>query len=213
MDIALNSLSQIVRRDVTSDEHVGARDAANGFLAALLNSREIDPEQKIQARGLWSVLIESVLGSFLRRDVAPDELAARDNMDDLMKLPNTRELNLERKIQSRGFFTNLIAFALNHILTVRLRDVSPDELAGRDNLDDAINAYISNSKPTAREYMPEQEIQARSSPDDTPKTVARDGTMNDFINALMKTRDSPEITTEDALTLASLASRALDDLD
>jgi len=208
MDIALNSLSQIVRRDVTSDEHVGARDAANGFLAALLNSREFDPEQKIQARSLWSVL-----GSFLRRDVAPDELAARDNMDDLMKLLNTRELNLERKIQSRGFFTNLIAFALNHILTVRLRDVSPDELAGRDNLDDAINAYISNSKPTAREHMPEQEIQARSSPDDTPKTVARDGTMNDFINALMKTRDSPEITTEDALTLASLASRALDDLD
>ena len=73
------------------------------------------------------------------------------------------------------------------------RDLSMDELAGRDVVDEAAN-------------IP-----------DGPKTVARDGTdssTNAFIKALLNSRDSSKsLTTDEVLSLASLASRALDELD
>ena len=92
-------------------------------------------------------------------------------------------------------------------LSVRHRDLTPDELAGRDTVDGILDA---------REPSPQQETQARGIPDG-PKTVARDGTddpTNAFIKALLNSRDSSKsLTTDEVLSLASLASRALDELD
>jgi len=98
-------------------------------------------------------------------------------------------------------------------LPIRLRDLTPDELAGRDTVDDIFDTYMSNH--ATREPSPQQETQARDIPDGATKTVARDDSAtNAFINALLNTRDSSGIlTTDDVLSLASLASRALDELD
>ncbi len=93
--------------------------------------------------------------------------------------------------------------------------MTPDEIAGGDStsFEDFVNAYIS--KPATRESTPQQESEARSVPDEAPETVTRDNTAtNEFIKALLESRESSEeITHDHVLGLASLASRALDELD
>jgi hypothetical protein len=91
--------------------------------------------------------------------------------------------------------------------------LTPDELAGRDTVDEILDAHMSNH--AAREPSPQQETQARDIPDGPTKTVARDDSAtNAFTNALLNSRDSSRsITADDVLSLASLASRALDELD
>jgi hypothetical protein len=101
-------------------------------------------------------------------------------------------------------------------LFIRLRDLTPDELAGRDIVDDLLDTYMSNH--ATREPSPQQETQARDTPlaDGPTKTAARDGSATDtFIKALLNSRDSSksELTADDVLSIASLASRALDELD
>ena len=137
--------------------------------------------------------------------------------------------------------------------------MTSDELAGRDVVEDKVNDFLNTYMPNhaSREPSPQQDTEARSIPDSTPKTVARDDNTKDaiieallnshgssrdelagrddpqargipdgstktdhgsatdaFIHALMSSRDtSKEITADDMLTLASLASRALDELD
>ena len=101
-------------------------------------------------------------------------------------------------------------------LPIRLGDFTPDELAGGDTVDDLLDAYMSNH--ATREPSPQQETQARDIPlvDGPTKTAARDGSATDtFIKALLNSRDSSkrELTVDEMLSLASLASRALDELD
>jgi hypothetical protein len=96
-------------------------------------------------------------------------------------------------------------------LSIYLRDLDPDELAGRDVVDDFLNTPIA----TTHEPSPKQKTQARGIPDSPTTVAARDGSATDeFINALLNSRDSSRsITTDDVLSLASLASRASDELD
>jgi hypothetical protein len=83
------------------------------------------------------------------------------------------------------------------------REISPDQLSARDLLEDLFSGL------NTREFGLQEDIHARSAPNAPSETVARDGTVDSFISALFKTRDS-EITPKDLL---SLARRAFDDLD
>jgi len=93
--------------DVAPDT-LAARTSSDEFLTALLNSRDSNTEQGIQARNWltdgeqameardWLTRREeasSLEGQILRRDAASDaDLFTRDNLNDLVKLLNTREL-------------------------------------------------------------------------------------------------------------------------
>jgi hypothetical protein len=90
--------------------------------------------------------------------------------------------------------------------------VTPDEIAGGDtSFEDFVNAHISRA--TTREPTPQQETEARSVSHEAPEARA-DTATNEFIKALLQSRESPkEITPDHVLALASLASRALDELD
>ena len=109
--------------------------------------------------------------------------------------------------------TSILSWGLHELvsLSIHLRDLTPDELAGRDIVDDFLNTPIHST----REPSPQQETQARGIPDGPTEIAARDGSATDaFINALLNSRDSSRsLTADDVLSLASLASRALDDLD
>jgi hypothetical protein len=136
-----------------------------------------------------------------RRDVAPDGLDARE---DFVGMLNARGLGLKRDIQARGLLISALAWVLQKFmsLSVRHRDLTPDELAG-----DVINDYTSHA---TREPSPQQEAQARDIPD-----AARDGSAtNKYITALLNSHDpSKRLSDDDVLGPASPASRALDDLD
>jgi hypothetical protein len=95
-------------------------------------------------------------------------------------------------------------------IAIHLRNLTPDELAGRNIVDDFLNTNVH----ATREPSPQQEAQARGSPGG-PTTVARDDSpKNAFLKALLNSRDSSkELTADEVLSIASLASRALDELD
>lgn len=96
-------------------------------------------------------------------------------------------------------------------LSIRLRDLTPDDLVG-DTVDEILAKYMH---PT-REPSPQQETQTRDIPVGATKTAARDeSSTNAFIKALLNSRDSSkgELSTDEVLSLASLASRALDELN
>ena len=157
-------------------------------------------------------------------------------------------------MHARGLLTSIMSWGLHKLmsLSIHLCDLTPDELAGRDAVDDLLDAYMSNhatrepspqqetqardipvdlTKIMARDavddlldaYMsnhatrePQQEARARNIPVDPTKIVARDDrSTNAFIKALLNSRDSSkrELTADDVLSLTSLASRALDELD
>ena len=86
-----------------------------------------------------------------------------------------------------------------------LRDVDPDELITRDGMEDVTDEHLETRE------LSQPEIEARSIPDGSPETVTRNAA-DDFIAALLQSRDS-EVTPESLFGLASLASRALDDLE
>jgi len=91
--------------------------------------------------------------------------------------------------------------------------LSRDELEGHDTVSDFLDAYKSNH--ATRAPSPQQETQARGIPDGPTKDAVQNGSATDaFIDALLDARDSSkDFTANDVLTLASLASRALDELD
>jgi hypothetical protein len=187
--------------DVPADK-LSARDIVEDFMAAVANSRDFSPEQVIQARSSMSELATAV-EDFVLRDATPDELAARDGLNDVVKrFLNSRDSGPN---QARNWLSKLASAVEEFVL----RDVTPDELAARDDLDDFMNTYFLNT----RESVSQPDIQARSAPDGPSKTVARDTVADGFINALLKSRDSSGITPDDLLALASLASRTLNDLD
>ena len=115
----------------------------------------------------------------------------------------------EQHIQSRAVLASILARLLKLIgFRIHLRDVTPGELARRDDPDGFIDTYFMNP----RNLGAQPDIQTRSTLDSV-EAVARDGSMDDFINALLKTRDSSNMIRENLLSLASLAGRELDDLE
>jgi hypothetical protein len=116
----------------------------------------------------------------------------------------------EQHIQSRAVLAGILARLLNLIgFRIHLRDVTPGELARRDDLDGFIDTNFMNP----RNLGSQPNIRTRVTLDSAPETAARDGASDDFINALLKTRDSSNMVPENLLSLASLAGRTLDDLE
>jgi hypothetical protein len=191
----VTAAEDFVLRDVTPDE-LAARDG-----------------QTFQARN-WLTELATAAEDFVLRDVTPDELAARDGLSGFVKrflnsresgLNHLRDIDPEQTLQARNWLTELTTAVEDFVL----RDVPSDDLAARDDLDDFMNTYFLNT----RESVSQPDIQAPGTPDGSSKTVARDAVADGFIDALLKSRDSSDITPEDLLALASLASRTLDDLD
>ena len=274
-------VNQAIRRDVTLDQLLAARDGAEleDAINSIMGSRDSNPEQGMQARDGIAGILNSLVS---RRDVAPDGLADRGNSgwEDFVETMYTREFGFKRDIHARGLFTSILAWAVHKLMSLplRARFSTSDEFAGRDDVSDKVHDFISTYMPNhaTREPSPQQNTQARSTPDGTPGTVApHEGTTNAFIKALLSSRDehegydtvsdfldayrsnhatrapsnqqetqagvtdgptkaavqngsatdafidallnardsSKDFTADDVLTLASLASRALDELD
>ena len=84
---------------------------------------------------------------------------------------------------------------------IRRGEFTPEQLAARIAPD--------KLSTEAREIGLQENIQARSTLNVLPETVARDDVADDFITSLLQSRD-PEITPEN---IFALASRVFDDLD
>jgi hypothetical protein len=193
------------RRDVATDE-LAARDSAKDFAnSILLGSRGSDSSDTFA--DALSALVSS------RRDVAPDGLAARSEWEDFVEMLNTRELGFKRDMHARGLFSSILSWGLKKLksLSIHFRDLTPDELAGRDIVDDFLNTPVKLPGSSTQ-----QETQPPRIPNGSTKTAAREVSSTDaFITALLNSRDPSkgDLTTDDVLSLASLASRALDELD
>jgi hypothetical protein len=112
--IGLSLLGQVFRRDVTSDELLAARDGAEDLVNSTIGSRDSSPEQRMQDRDDGLAKLINALAS--RRDVAPDGLAARGNLDDLLKILNTRESGFKRDMQARGLLTSFLGWGLHKLM-------------------------------------------------------------------------------------------------
>lgn len=121
-----------------------------------------------------------------------------------------RKLDIGQDIRARSNLAGMLARLTNIFgFRIHLRDVSPDQLAARDDLNDFIDLLTTRELDVG----PPDRDPARSTPDGLSETMARCAARDDFINALLKSRDSPKITPDDLFALTSLASRTLDDLE
>jgi hypothetical protein len=114
-------------------------------------------------------------------------------------------------MQARGLLTSILSWGLHKLksLSIHLRDLTSDEFAGRDYVDEFITLLRN---PAAREPSPRQETHARGIPDGH-EIVARGATL-DFFNSILKTLEAPqELTSDQMLDLAMIGRRALDELD
>jgi len=213
-----------------------ARDHAltsTDIISAMLSDRSEGSEVDMQARSWLTDILqmgEGIMGHFLKRDPAGEKLATRSNFDGLMEVLNarrndiddllnhlsTREPSTQKETQARSIATDgsteIMARTANDFLTALLnsRDSPMDELAGRDIIDDLFNHSIH----PPREPSPQQETQARRIPDSSTIMARDNSATSAFIKALLSSRESSgDITPDNLLTLASLASRALDELD
>jgi hypothetical protein len=134
------------------------------------------------------------------RDLTPDKLAGRSTVDDIVNdyvskiRISARDSSPQKdtKARSDDSGTAFLEALLNS------RDLTPDELAGRNTVDDIVNNYMSGH--FARESSSQQETQARSYDSDA------------FLKAILNSRDlSGRLTTDEMLRI--LTSRAMDDLD
>ena len=133
---------------------------------------------------------------------------------DLRGSLGSRELSSHRDMQTRNLASTLRIFSRFYTIMKGIifrRDViAPDLLSARGIVD-----KLSTESLNARGFSTQQRgLQSRNAPEVPSETVARDtsSTGDDFIAALLHSRDS-DITPEDSLTLASLASRAFDEVD
>jgi len=217
-------------RDISDGPETVARDdsATDAFIKAILNSRDgVDDilnmwsnhatrEPSLQ-EGEQARDISDGSETVARDDSTTDAfikaiLNSRDQVDDILnKWSNhaTREPSPQEEQQARDISDGSE--------TVARDDSSTDAfikaiLNSRGHVDDILNKYLPNH--ATREPSPQEEKQARDIPDG-PETVARDDSSTDaFIKAILNSRDSSKgLTADDVLSLASLASRALDDLD
>jgi len=119
----------VVERNDATNEPVSRTVSTEDLLSAMLSSRDLSPGQEIETRGFLSDAFDigvGVLGMFLRRDVAPGQLAARDGSEDFLKsIMGSRDLN-----PSDGF-----AKVINALASSR-RDDASDELAARGDWED-----------------------------------------------------------------------------
>lgn len=216
-------------RELTSDELAG-RDYFEDLLeASVPHSRELNPEKGARARDTTNGRIENArnvdtTNAFMKallnaRDLSSDELAGRSWLDDTMNLiipaspwparsineDTTEIMARDNSALARSATDALIKALMN------TRDLSSDELAGRDFIDDFLDTPIEIPPSGPNPH-------ARSNTDGLTEIMARDddgssgSATDDFIKALMSSR-SEEITHDEVMTLASLASRALDELD
>jgi len=206
-----DNLFDVVERSVPNDATSGSVHSpvyTIDDLSSLLSGRGLSSAEDIQARSIFSDAFKvgfSLLSQILRRDVTPELLAARDGPEDLA--------------QTSDKFVKV----LNDALASSRRDVASDGLAARgdwedfvkilntrdDTVEDILDKYINSREPS-----PQQETQAR---DIGPtKTAAWDeSSTTALINTLLNSRDPSkgELTTGEVLSIASLGSRALDELD
>ena len=99
LNIGMNLLGQVLRRDVDPGQNLAARDDAEDFVNSILNSRDSNSD---------FAKVLNALGSS-RRDVASDELDARDDWEDFVKMLNTRKLVFKRDMQASGLFTGFLS--------------------------------------------------------------------------------------------------------
>jgi len=211
-----------------------------------------DQHEVLNSRSLFSHLfsiLQSFLPIAIR-DITPDELAARGGIDDLIPLLRTlatRDLGADELLvgggelikravtlinnsiaqfgrdqhEVRSFFSNLFN-VFKSIVPIAIRDITPDELAARSDVDDFIKLLSSRDASFS-------ELQARFGfgdlakilqgllgsgsvlrrEDVPPPSVARDD-MSDLLRVLTQTRD---VTPEQLAGLATLFGRSFDDLD
>ena len=228
LEVGMNVVDDLLKRDVGPD--ISARDSnSNNWndLMEILNTRELGFKRDLQARAtslLTSVLawvVHKLMSLPIRfRELTPDELAGRGFIEDIVKapVPHSREPNPDEEVQARDT-TNARSEnaaraddATNAFIKALLsgRDYSSDdELAGRSWLDDIMDIVVPPDYWAALK---------RSTTEDDIEIMARedgasgDSATNAFIKALMSTRDE-EVTRDNVMRLASLASRALDELD
>jgi hypothetical protein len=206
-EVGLNVLNQL-RRDETSAQILAARNGADDFVNSLLNSRDTNPDDA------FAKLLNALDSS--RRDVATDELAARDSAKDFAN---------SILLGSRGSdSSDTFADALSALVSSR-RDVASDGLAARSEWEDFVE-MLNTRRDIVDDFLntpvklpgssTQQETQPPRIPNGSTKTAAREVSSTDaFITALLNSRDPSkgDLTTDDVLSLASLASRALDELD
>ena len=126
--------------------------------------------------------------SILRRDVPPDELAARDDIRDFIALLNTPQAKTARDSDDASNMRFLNAL-------LNSRDVTPEQqIVARDDSD---NVKLLHALLQSRDVPPEQQTVARDDPDDV-----------NLLHALLQSRD---ITPEQQLVALTLASRSFDD--
>lgn len=201
-NVGLALMNQVLRRDVTPEEFL-ARDGVRGLVESVVSRNPIS-EQQMQAR-FADIIKKTATPSPSRRDVASEELTSRDNGDDLALILNSRELGFKRDMQLQrraSLFTGVLSWFIHKLMSLplRIRDLTPDDLASRDFIDGLFSEHIS--KPSAREPSLQQETGALSD----------EGDAAGAFNALLNSRDlSSRLTIEDVVNI--LASRALDGFD
>ena len=150
-----NDAIEVEERDINPIDSRAAPMTTDEIINALLSRREPDSGQDVQARGFME-LIElgaSVLGNFLRRDVAPENLLARTDLDELVNSITRRNSISEQQMNARGSFEDL----LQALSTSSRRDVESEELFARDNFNDLLNSL----KAPSRELGFIRDMQAR----------------------------------------------------
>jgi hypothetical protein len=116
------------------------------------------------------------------------------------------------KMQARGLLDVLKRFLRpNTAQAGSAGGGTPDPLAARDNMDDFVTALLSHRE--IRDLNPGQEIQARSNFFADMLQILRGILRRDVTGDQMATRDAPGVTPEQALKLAMLVGRSLDDLE
>jgi hypothetical protein len=83
MEIGLGLVNKILRREVTPEQMLAARNGAGDFVDSIINRRDTDSNG-------FATLINALASS--RREDTSDGLAARDNWDDLVATLNNRQL-------------------------------------------------------------------------------------------------------------------------
>ena len=174
---------------------------------------------------------------FMSRDLVPEELAGRSDVDvdHLITLLSNRDVNLE-ELEARSFgdvFKNLFGTIVSGISKF-IRDIDPEDLAARSAIDDFIPSLNAQARSPGTDGDPQDflvhGIAARAPAsgdlfdlqnilksvfhfprDVLPKTAARDGA-SELLTTLLQSREVTPLA-EQLVTLAKLASRSFDGLD
>ena len=123
-----------LRRDVTHDQLLAARDGREDFLDAVLSDRDFSSSgQEIQARGFWSDAFN--IGMTVLPSILPDLLfVRRDGGEDVVNSAvRSRDSNPEQQARTGNGFAEV----LNALASSR-RDVTSDGLGARADWEDFV---------------------------------------------------------------------------